>query len=189
MIKQEKGFTLLELLVALAILGLIGVALARTTGMTVEVWKRSSAQEAKLEQIILRNKLREWIERAKPADRRTGLRQRAVGDGGSFRFLTTKFLPINKTDTETEVAIIVLADAINVEITVYDQDRTPIHQETRNLIQGVDGTIKYFDRTERDSKWFTTWRNAEKLPDLIAIEATPERARDWPPFAVAPLLN
>ena len=187
--RGERGFTLLELLVALALLGLIGVTLARTMGVTVEVWKRSSAQEARMEQVIVRNKLREWIERAKPADRRIGLRQQATGDAASFTFLTTKFLPINKVDTETEIGIRVLEGEIVVDIRVLDENRSPKHNETRVLIEGIDGRLRYYERAERDGRWTDTWPHEDRLPDLISIEVSVDNSLHWPPFVAAPLLN
>ena len=77
-VRNSLGFSLLELLIALALLAAIGAALASTTQTSVQVWKRTTSTDAQLEAIVLRGQLRRWIQDAKPPSR-FGLAQEVSG--------------------------------------------------------------------------------------------------------------
>ncbi|MEM1159375.1 MAG: prepilin-type N-terminal cleavage/methylation domain-containing protein [Pseudomonadota bacterium] len=183
----EAGFTVLELLISLAILAMIAATLATTISSGAQLWKRSATMPDREQAIVLRAKLRTWIETAVPPER-LDLQQDFTGTATRMRFLTSTDLPNERGGEATWITVIVdeSEPALSVVLETVTASGQIREVEERDLING-QGRLLYFDGGSQN--WVQVWEAADRLPDLVAIEAVPERAEDWPPFVVGPVLR
>lgn len=94
--KFNKGLSVLELLIGLAVLALIAGGLSGAMGFGAKVWDRSRGLGASEEALVLRQRLRTWLTQANPPSNLTVFRAGFVGDTQSLRFVTfsqTPFAP------------------------------------------------------------------------------------------------
>lgn len=185
----QSGFTLLELLVSLAILSMIGLLLAGTIQTGSLIWQRTQKLPDQNTQTILRGKLRTWIERAVPTTR-LDLRQEFQGQTNQFSFVTSEDLPIEQAGEFSRITPRVSSaeggDALNVVIEIVNEAGDVRYSEERRLLSDTGAIeISYFlNEGSGQGEWMNTWSDPDRLPDLISIRA--DRAASWPPFIVKP---
>ena len=180
--RREGGYTLLEMLVALAIVAMIGAALAQSTTLVSRFWTASRTAEAETEADILRVRLRQWLTTAKPPSELSGVKAPMRGDERRFSFVTTSRLAILARDEEAEIEISVGDDGAFVAIRARGADGATGHEEERRLTEVPVG-LRYYDGEAR--RWRREWRFDDRAPELVAIEPLARNRFDWPPLIVA----
>jgi len=184
--RREAGFSLLEVLVALALLAIIGASIVQTTSLAANVWRRTETFSEKTELAQIREKLRLWLETMKSPNALVGLRSEPEGDRKTFTFLTTTVLPISDALSEARITITAGDDEGLVTIELVRRSGDIVHTEERRLTDAPI-YIRYYDKIERD--WLDEWSVVGRLPDLISIEVSGEPSESWPPLIVAPLVT
>lgn len=214
-----NGFTLVELLVAMVVLGLLTALLASGLGFGARVWEREGRQldqwsELQSVQEMIRRMLSEsWpltIEGG-PGEQPSGF----LGTDSSIRF----FGPPPAQSLvggiyEYEFAMRVDADGVQQLVLTWKM-RPPEggerHQRVTNaavegegkllaggevlLLKGLAGVhFSYFGTPEGGNappRWHDRWDKNEKMPKLIRVKATfpPGDRRTWPDFLVEPMVN
>lgn len=182
--KLNSGVSLLELLVALAIMAMIGAALARSFGVGIRVWENSQVVQEQQEPLVLRTKLRDWLERATPPNSVTDYDMNFYGNSDGFSFLTQGNIPYENSSA-LRVSITNTNNVMNMEITYLDYGGEKIRTDTRQL-SSVQGTFSYYIEDTNDARWVEEWVTENQLPALIKIETSDD---NWPEFTVAPLLR
>ena len=193
--RRSAGFTLLELLIALSLLALIGVALAGSAGMGVQVWKRAETLPAADEEAILRSHLRDWIERAKPTNFAPGRRQIFIGTPERIQLITMDQVRISPDLGEARISLEISRHSDGTQdlilvIEILAHDGEVIALDRRRFVKDASEIrFRYFDARNRDADgWSDDWQAQRRLPDLISIEI--DRPKDpWPPLVVAPRLG
>ncbi|MEM7671572.1 MAG: prepilin-type N-terminal cleavage/methylation domain-containing protein, partial [Pseudomonadota bacterium] len=197
--RGKAGLTLLELLIALTLLAMIGAALARSTELGVQVWRRAETFPAVDQSVVLRAHLRRWIEEMKPHEVSIGARQEVVGSDKSLRFVTSSWIGFPKAEPETRVTLEIIANAedtasLKITLEALARDGSVSHREERYLIEQAKSIrLRYFHRqsaTGGSEGWQDSWASGGRLPTLIALHVTPGEGQDvWPPLIVAPKLD
>ena len=126
--RREGGYTLLEMLVALAIVAMIGAALAQSTTLASRFWTASRTAEAETEADILRVRLRQWLTTAKPPSELSGVKAPMRGDERRFSFVTTSRLAILARDEEAEIEGIDFIEALEARAS---------HKKTTNFSKNL----------------------------------------------------
>lgn len=184
--KREAGFSLLEVLVALVILAIIGVAVSQTTSLTASVWRRTEGFPKQTEEALLRQHVRLWLETMKSPRSLIGLKSEPEGDQTQFQFITTTTPAIAPELTEARITLFSDVQEGRVLIEFVSRDGKAAYQERRDLID-APLVLKYFDAIE--GSWRDEWTDKERLPGLISIEVGDRAATPWPPLIVAPLID
>lgn len=192
---RRRGFTVLELLVALTIMAMIAAALASTTSLGSRVWQRASAYPEADAHIVLRSRLRHWLETAKPPARVIGRRQEFVGTPDRIAFLTSARVPGGATGSEARITL-ALAEGgaalarLTLTIDWLDAEGAVLVTDTRVLVEQVEeATIRYFRQApDSGGVWQDRWQEPDRLPDLVSIEVKSQGVA-WPPLVVAPKLD
>jgi general secretion pathway protein J len=199
---SEAGFTLVELLVALALFGLLSVALFGSIRMGMASWTRGTARADQVDQTLhAQNLLRGLIEEAYPlflADVPAGGHADFAGTSQSLDFLAPT--PIARGvggRSRFRIAIARSREAMNlvltstVELAWPEQTAQPI---TTVLLAGVaDVQFSYFGAVgaDRAAAWHDAWRGQASLPQLLRVRVryADGDSRNWPELLIAPRIT
>ncbi|RYG90068.1 hypothetical protein EU803_15765 [Loktanella sp. IMCC34160] len=167
------GITLLELLLALAVMGMIGVALASSYSTTGQVWRRLGSGGAEVDQALARADLWAAVEAMPEVGPRLPIAE--VFGAGTDGF----WMP----DAEGAVTRIALQDG-------------QLLMEAGGLLRALRGDvgqlrIAYYGRkTVRSPEgWSNDWDGGTILPRLILIETWDSAGIAHPPLALRPALR
>lgn len=198
----SRGFTLVELLIALTLIGLLSVVLLGGLRFGTRVWETGHERSAASAEIEgLHGLLRRQLSQARlpaqgpgaPADTASfvGTSERVrftaplpdyVGVGGLYRF---ELAPVERGE----------GAALELAWQLYRPDRSEWFEEEtlsrRILIEGVERLrVRYFGTSEagEEPQWHDSWDSPGALPALIALELEfpADDARAWPNLTIAP---
>lgn len=195
--RGQAGFTVVELLVAIALLGLVTAALFGSLRFGISAWGSGTAHaDRNVEVLSIQNFLRRTVGDAYPlflrdehgqgqvdfdgeAERLSFLAPTpiALGSAGRSRFE----ISIDRRSARTDMII----------ITRPELSGDPSASVRRILIPEVRSLqFSYFGaaRSDKVGRWHSEWREQTTLPSALAIQITfPERdQRVWPELVVAP---
>jgi general secretion pathway protein J len=189
--RAASGFTLLEILVALAVFGLLLVGLSQTVRFGLTAWRNQARlSDGKTDLEAVDRSLRLIIQNLDPGDGSD--RPAIVGAANSLTGTSLLRLPSGgMTPTPIEAGLAVSGSRLVLRWRPYQHgdplQPAPPPQETE-LMDGVAHLgIAYW---QPSGAWSSAW-NAPDLPLLIRIQLTfiGERSARWPDIVVAPLLS
>ncbi|MGI9510545.1 MAG: prepilin-type N-terminal cleavage/methylation domain-containing protein [Geminicoccaceae bacterium] len=199
--QSSRGFTLLELLVAMTLLGLLMTALFGGLRLGTRVWEVSDRVLGDESQaLVVRRFLHGRLEQAFPARVLQAGNNPIVfaGNRTTLRFASTMpdslgfgpfILELALMDGPTQESAKDLALRWR-EVGADDKD-----PDERVLVSGLSAiTFAYFGTKDDVSSlpsWHSTWEDQEMLPDLIRLDVRSNRGAvaAWPPLIVSPKVN
>ena len=188
----RSGFTVLEMLVSMALMAMIAATLATTVSQGARVWERSKALPDMDSEILLRMELRDWLRHLKSPRLPLGHRQVFDGTAQTFSFLTTAYLHALPLDAEAEITIAIVETGfdtgdVKLTITGLDRARKPAFTEERVLVEGLTNPrLEYYLPTRRNvpGEWRDYWNARRDAPALVAIRSDGDQTL-WPDLVVA----
>jgi general secretion pathway protein J len=203
--RGARGFTLLELLIAMTLLGLLAGLLFGGLGFGVRAWEKGDAELEKLAELqIAQGLIRRLISRALLSDVAKGDNVDAEiveGTTDALRFVgpaPAQSLPGGlyilsiRADDEVEKSRLVMTWRL-----LDPDEREPEAGDDENVVVLVediaDVTFGFFgtadERSNRDPQWRDRWEDMPGLPLLVRIDVTfPDGdGRIWPELVVAPM--
>lgn len=202
---HDRGFTLMELLVAMTLLGILMATLLGGLRLGSRVWDVSERAVQQVDEVeIVRNFLRERFERILPLSSTISgepTETLFMGDQRRLRFVS--FMPesFNNQPFLLELSLQQRGGGgVQKDLVLtwrrLEGDQPELGQAAageRVLIEDVaEIAFGYFGGDRRQAKaWFEQWSNSEFLPSLIKFELgfLESDQRRWPPLMVSPMIN
>ena len=216
--RREAGFTLLEILVAMTVLGVLTGLLSTGLNFGTRIWEREKGQldvatELQLVQDVLRRLLTQALPLSQPAERGKSQEPVFVGNEDSVEFLGPPPAQLLAggiyayrlvARTEANGVRLVLdwrlrppqGGTARVRVTnaeLEGQDQLSTEHEVV-LLEGLSSAeFSFYGAAEEgsSSSWRNTWRNSTKSPQLVRLKVSfrPGDARTWPDLLVAPRIK
>ncbi len=195
----QAGFTLLEVLIAMTLLGVMMVLIFGTLRVSVRSWESGEKQAAQVSQLlVLHNFLRSHLTRMKPWEDDFSEDEPVFSFQGTeqaIQFVST--LPLHNrgaggwhkfslqlTRNRDRADLIVKLEPFFPPL---DNERQAIDDVV--LIENVEAIrFSYFgsDEPDEEAQWFDEWLEKSYLPKMIRVEIRVRGEKTWPPLVVAP---
>lgn len=200
-LERASGFTLVELLVAITLLGFLSLALAGSLRFGSRAWERVETDSRSLEDLqITRGFITDRLERSiLPIDETREQSEEGAfqGTATALRFISTMPGHLN---AQGFYRVTVGLDQSNSGTNLllswrpHGDDSVPNGSGRRVLLTSLQSLrVSYFRREEGDEigRWQDTWEDPEALPDLvrIAVAFAENDTRTWPPLVIAPRIT
>lgn len=193
--RAERGFTLLEILVALVVLGFLIVGLTEGTRFGLRAWgSQESLINRHAEMDAMERVLRGLVAAADPGEPDG----RAMFRGEAHTLVLVTRLPISAAGLVSRDAEIALGvDArhrLVLRWSLYphaERLTPPPSPQQTVLLNGVDHIdFSYLPRSDQGGGWANTW-NEPTLPRLVRITVAfvGDDSRHWPTMEAAPMLS
>jgi general secretion pathway protein J len=197
-----RGFTLLELIIALSLLALMAAVLVGSVSLSARSWDGGEAKAVEISEMRQTQQfLREQISALYPQRVRKAvdLPLMFVGDRDEIRYAAT--LPPRVIGGGVYFFRLALARDANagelvLERLVPEPDAAVLPAfdtpERSILARGIaELRIGYFGREPNavatdEPRWHDRWDDTQRLPDLVRIDVKPERGPPWPTLVVEP---
>jgi general secretion pathway protein J len=185
--KRMQGFTLLEVLAVLSLLGLLMVLAATSFKSSGIVAERTQRAAERMEQVLTAQRfLRQSLENMRETPRFVGEAEKLeylaalpLGLGGQLKLHRLQFLPDK-------------AGSWTLRVAFFDKDNGKPWGEPQVLADHMrDVRIDYrgIDDMRRDSGWLEHWPWSQRLPRLVRIQARAQGSMPWPTLNVAVRTN
>jgi general secretion pathway protein J len=199
---SEAGFTLVELLVTLALMSLLSLIVFDSLRFGINAWKREAAHAEATDQVLhVQNLLRRLIEDAYPhhvAQDATRGRIEFHGAANSLSFLAPTPLAFGGTgrskfrlflDHHDGVSDLVMSSVPELA----DPDEPATHVQTKLLTNIKSAAFAYLSKvpSPRNAGWQDAWATSLGLPQLVRVRVQLHEGdtRSWPELLVAPRIG
>jgi general secretion pathway protein J len=195
---KDGGFTLTELLVSLAILGLISLLLVQSLGTGANVWRRSFAPTVLAQSIQgAQELLRQRIAYAYPETAIDAIPPYAFFDGRNDTLVFYGPSPGNVAPDALRRYTLAVTTAGDLRLMSYSSlfglrpELKGAPATTELLLQGVQSlNLSYFDPGPGSGRgWRPAWRLRARPPALVRVQVNfpPGDHRWWPELLVHPI--
>lgn len=177
--RDDDGFTLVEVLLALALASLLLVAVFDSARVTMEGWRSGMARAADLEEAsIVRNIIRRMLSNSYPMYQKNGSDERWTafdGSTGSVSFLAGSpavlddgglyrmSIAVEQRDSRKDV---ILSSELELAREGFAK------RETTTLLKGVEEfELAYFGLSPSDhsQQWHGSWTKRNEMPTLVRV--------------------
>ncbi len=183
--RDRRGLSILELLIALALLAVISAALATTTNFGVQLFNRTEELSSDSAEIALRVRLRRWMETAVGPELIAGFPATFSGTHDGMQFLTLAPAPFAPESAALRVILTTQTDSLNLQVDEIDDNGAVLTSHSRVLATGIRNVSFSYYSTDPDTPgWHDTWAADTALPVLVRITADQGSTPSWPEFIV-----
>jgi general secretion pathway protein J len=199
--RREAGFTLIEVLVALALFSLLSIALFGSMRYGIGAWTRTSTHVDQADHTMqVQAFLRHMIEDAYPLFISDGPTHKYVdfrGTGSSLNFLTSVPIAL-ATGGRSRLTLSVAPFADHVDLVATSKHELASRDDstltkTTLLSDLQSAEFSYFGRATSDkvAEWHDHWTDAAILPQLLRLQIRYPAGdpRIWPELIIAPRIT
>lgn len=189
-VRNDEGYTLLELLVALAIMAMISVPLAQSMSFGLRVWGQLHSDVSENEKVLLaRRQISEWLSGSYAADPlrlQTGVSYPFSGTAGTVIFLAP-ISPDPRSDSILRVKLELTAEGEMVASIAPDHMQTE-EEDARStqLLSGVKSIEFSFLRDQSPGGvWISAWQDQVSPPNAVRLKLEfNDSSQIWPELIV-----
>jgi len=195
----QKGFTLMEVLVAMTLLGLLMAALSGSIGFVGRSWDRSwKASEASAAYSHVEGMIRAMVERSFPAAVRIEKSDRFLFEGTEQRLKLVGESAPGGVGGGLYVQEVVVEDTASGRQLTYRRfpfkanGAAPQQVESAPLLTGdLVFAFSYYGspRPAARPAWLDKWPSDRTLPDLIRLTIRSREGDAWPQIVVRPVIS
>jgi general secretion pathway protein J len=200
---STSGFTLIEMLVTLSLLGLVAILLSGSFQFGARAWEVTSQEVTRIGEVEgAQGFLRRQLSQALPLTTQAAAAQpESVFAGGAQDLKFSAPLSFHHSDAGLYVFVLGTSDSGSTEDLVLQWQvyRPDLRSQDMQLVEPLvvvadiaDLRLSYYGRIEEDAEpvWQSEWM-AKGLPMLIRVDVAFPRGdrRSWPSFVVAPKSN
>lgn len=186
---KRSGLSLFELLISLALLAIIGIGLAASLKLSINLWKRSTINENSNETVFLRTHLRIWLQNAIPPNRLTSFESSFIGSPSEFTFTTFSHTPFAPDAAAIQITVIAGDKKLSINVKALGDNGQSVEFYRGILSENIDARIEYFSAFTSPPGWQDSWHDDSVLPRLVKISAPAGSSPEWPEFIVKPRLR
>lgn len=194
----DGGFTLLELLVAISLLGLLSLVLWGGLRFGTQIWRTSDDGMKEGNRIrVVQSELTRMISGAYPAYEQADASHAGIAfDGGAHRlqFLAPDpsspgAMSVVTLEQATDARDTVMRAVARAELATQSDSGT-----SRVLLRGLKSLdFSYFgsDSPQDESSWRAEWKDRTRPPELVRIKVAfaDAKARRWPELVIKPQIE
>jgi general secretion pathway protein J len=192
--RSDAGFSLIEALASLVVVGMIGAMLVEGVGTGKRVWERIDSRQAHGEALeAAQTLLRDRVEQIYPLTMfdKTPAYVDFLGTGERMSFLASP--PRSERPSALRRYTLGLDTATNLVLSsisdVPPPEQAPVARQV--LLTGVRQVdVAYFGAAQPDGvrRWRSSWDSEPALPEAVRVRLTfePGDARQWPDLIVHP---
>jgi general secretion pathway protein J len=194
--RLQAGYSLIELLVVLALMGLIAVAIAGGMRTGTAVWQRTEAaveggEVARGGHAVLRTLLSHIYPRRRDATQAEELTT-FTGNRGRMEFVAVAPSSLSAPGL-VRVALTAAHAGNSTSLSLsYRAEQGPNDERSDVLLSGArEITFAYAQLSDSDIVWRDDWQGQAAPPTLIRIRVAfpPGRGLNWPDLIVRPLID
>jgi general secretion pathway protein J len=185
---KERGFTLMEMLVALALMGMIAVILITSLQLGGHTWQRVMRSAAGTEEIAeAQESLRQLLSSLSPGDNRRRLS--LVSNGTSLEFSSVAPAASSDGILRYQVSVSAGSKALEIRVSPGQDGHLGGSADSRAealLPRVASLAVQFWFKSETGpGRWVDRWES-DRLPQLIRIDLAFEAndKRRWPPLYV-----
>ncbi len=193
---RDAGFTLVEVLVALALFSLLAVLLFDNLKFGVQAWRSGSARaESFQRELAAQDVLRRLIGNLYPMMLGEGAAQRRIdidGQAESLEFLSDA-PAVSGGAGRFRFKLFADRRRDGVDLVLQSRPELAVKQDTERtlLVSDIDRIeLSYAARATGDANaaWTTSWKDQSEAPGLIRLRVLmrPGDAHHWPELVIAP---
>ncbi len=203
--RRQQGFTLLEILIGISLLGVMMVMLFSSIRMGARVWDAGETRVSEFDQIlIIQNFLRDQLVRARPVfdDFSDEENEFAFnGTANSLRFVS--MLPASAGRGGLHLYELLIEEnngeknlilKLKPFYPIFDEEESKI--EDIRLLNRVDtielsyfGVDPEFSTNDDEGEWHDEWKEQDQMPQLVKLIIVAEGGKRWPPLVVGPRIE
>jgi general secretion pathway protein J len=195
---RSRGFTLIEILVALALMAMIATILITSLQIGGHTWQRVTRATSQIEDIAqAQSTLRRHLSTLylyQSSTRETSRLRSLVSDGHQLEF--SSLAPLARADGVWRYQVS-LVNSTGTLVIRSRHDRevesAPLDWSDEILLRSVVNlTVQFWLKAEdAPGRWVDQWVDFNALPPLIRVEIAfaPNDTRRWPPFYVEPRVD
>lgn len=192
--QTARGFTLLEVLISVALISVIFIIIAGALQFSVRAWRKADTSITAMQDVAFAQSIiRQTLEEAYPRLGGDGYID-FTGDIDGVRFIGPTPNAIN-TPTRSHITISTVDAEDGVAISIEFRPEFTEDTVRETLIEGFSDVSFAFLPPKKDGapppEWTDKWAGEARLPALIKIDAQPhdEDMREWPTLLIAPQID
>lgn len=181
---DARGLTLVEMLVAMALMGMIATLLAGSLRTGVRAWEAGAGESERLERlVVVQNLLRQQIEAVM-----AGAGGQPALSGGQAQMA---FVAPERMAGLGGLAALTLrleGDRLLLDVSPLFPDGSTGEERTEPLLDGVrEADFAYYgaEAPGQSARWLRQWQERPDLPVMVRIDLSLANG-DWPPLLVRP---
>ena len=197
-----RGFTLLELLIAITLLGLIMATLFGGLRLAARSWDAGEARVDRVTQVravtrFLKNELNSiypmrWKKSTTPA-------LAFIGEKDSIQFIGQlpshfgvgglRLISFSMEAQDSSQTLIMKSAARHADDVDFAGLETAEKTELMKDVEEMEFSYFGAETLEAEPKWLPRWQDPQRLPNLIKVTLKPKNSAEWPALVVAPIIS